>query len=159
MREDIRVSFGSRGDVKLMLFGTKKQTEKFHMGNPTERLVGIEEKDRLYLQEYLDQTGMPDVSYEGNTVYPKKKLVNELKKVSRSGDISKMSDRLYKFLSLNVDIAHYDKNGFISHYGETFGPMFHAEARNILSYRYNRFTDVRQIFIESGLMELAEMAI
>lgn len=119
-------------------------------------LTGIEPKDRLIIQKALDShKGMAFVSYDGNSVYPSQKLVKELLRMKKTESIEKMSNDMYKFLSLNFDIAHYDKSGFISYYDGSW-PQFFEET---LSYSMKRIpaweTDVKQILLDAGLLDNA----
>lgn len=119
-------------------------------------LTGVEAKDRLIIQKALDShKGMAAVSYDGNSVYPSQKLVKELMRMKKTGSIEKMSNDMYKFLSLNFDIAHYDKNGFIDYYDGSW-PQFFGET---LCYSMKRIpaweTDVKQILLDAGLLNNA----
>lgn len=117
-------------------------------------LTGIEAKDRLMIQKALDShKGMAAVSYDGNSVYPSQKLVKELMRMKKTGSIEKMSNDMYKFLSLNFDIAHYDKNGFIDYYDGSWTQFF----GETLCYSMKRIpaweTDVKQILFDAGLLD------
>lgn len=119
-------------------------------------LTGIEAKDRLMIQKALDShKGMAAVSYDGNSVYPSQKLVKELMRMKKTGSIEKMSNDMYKFLSMNFDIAHYDKGGFIDYYDGSW-PQFLGET---LCYSMKRIpawkTDVKQILLDAGLLDNA----
>lgn len=119
-------------------------------------LTGVEAKDRLIIQKALDShKGMAAVSYDGNSVYPSQKLVKELLRMKKTGSIEKMSNDMYRFLSLNFDIAHYDKGGFIAYYDGSW-PQFFGET---LCYSMKRIpaweTDVRQILLDAELLDKA----
>lgn len=119
-------------------------------------LTGIETKDRLIIQKALDShKGMASVSYDGNSVYPSQKLVKELMRMKKTGSIEKMSNDMYKFLSMNFDIAHYDKGGFIDYYDGSW-PQFFGET---LCYSMKHIpawkTDVKQILLDAGLLDKA----
>lgn len=117
-------------------------------------LTGKEGSDRLLIQKALDEhSGMASVLYDGNTVYASKKLVKELKKMAQTGSLEKMTDAMYQFLSLNFDIAHYNKRGFIDYYDGLWGKFL----METLSYSIHRIpgweTDVRKIVMDAGLLD------
>ena len=57
-----------------------------------------------------------DILFDGNSVWSKKKILRDIRKVKKQG-MNKLSDYLYKFLSLSCgSIAHYNKYGWISTY-------------------------------------------
>jgi hypothetical protein len=102
---------------------------------------------RLKIQDAIDTHNIQaTILVDGNTVYPFKKAVNQYEQLKKSGKLDKMTDFLYKFLHLNFDIAHYDKNGYIWHYGNDFDTMhktvldkastpgWHTDVRRILNY-------------------------
>lgn len=119
-------------------------------------LTGIEPKDRLIIQKALDShKGMAFVSYDGNSVYPSQKLVKELLRMKKTGSIEKMSNDMYKFLSLNFDIAHYDKGGFIGYYDGSWPEFFGETLRYSMKHIPAWETDVRQILLDAGLLDNA----
>lgn len=140
---------------KITYYGKSKaareQTKKLVESLP---LTGVEVRDRRILQKALDEhNGLADVGYDGNSVYPSKKLVKEILRMQKTGSLEKMSVVMYQFLSLNFDIAHYDKNGFISYYDGSWD-QFYCET---LRYSMKRIpfwkSDVRQILIDAGLLD------
>ncbi len=135
--------------MNIRFLGTKKQktvTELVILALP---LTGNEATDRIIIQDALDaNTGMGNVMYEGNTVYPKKRLLNELKKLRKSNDLTKMSDKMYQFLIMNFDIAHSDKGGFIAYYDESFSEMENAILKRPVIPSWK--TDVQRIIAEFG---------
>jgi hypothetical protein len=57
------------------------------------------------------------VMYDGNTVWRREPLVKNVQSIVKAGDMSKMSDYLYQFVSLVCgSIAHYNKAGWIAQY-------------------------------------------
>ena len=57
-----------------------------------------------------------DILFDGNSVWSKKKILRDIKKIKKYG-MNKLSDYLYKFLSLSCgSIAHYDRYGWIATY-------------------------------------------
>lgn len=129
--------------------GKQQKTENLIKSLP---LTGDEASDRLLIQKALDATtGPATVLYGGNTVYPSKQIISELLKMKRTGTIEKMTDGLYNFLSLNFDIAHYDKHGYIDYYDGEWNRLWDkclADAINKVS-RWR--TDVDFILKEAGL--------
>ena len=127
---------------KLYLYGTGAQISKAE-GVLTElKLVGSEPLDRLVIQQAIDDKSLAaDILYDGNTVYGYKKLAQELKRMKKSGSIEKMTDKMYHFLSLNFDIAHFNKGGFIDYYDGRYRNMLRGLSLRTPSWR----TDVAKI--------------
>lgn len=109
---------------KIRLYGSKSligKEEKIIANLP---LTGHEAKDRIIISDAIDANKLKcSVLYDGNTVYGYEKLVKELKRMKKSNSIENMTDAMYKFLSLNFDIAHYDKNGYIATYNGKYTEM------------------------------------
>jgi len=76
-----------------------------------------ESQARLKIQECIDYENIKaDILFDGNSVWSKKKIIRDVKKVKKYG-MKKLSNYLYKFLSLCCgSIAHYNKFGWISSY-------------------------------------------
>lgn len=108
----------------IKIYGTEKNIkETIEILNKL-ALTDVEAKDRLLIQEAIDVYDVKaDILYDGNTVYGYKKLVAEINRMKKSGSIEKMTDRMYKFMSLNFDIAHYDKGGYIYYYNGSYNRM------------------------------------
>ena len=75
-----------------------------------------EEKIRIKVQKLIDENKIAaDILYDGNTVYGFDRIMQDFNRILKGG-VEKLTDRLYKFFSLNFTIAHYDKNGWIQTY-------------------------------------------
>lgn len=112
------------GKHKITLYGKDKDIEHAAMILDSLPLTGIERHDRLLIQNAIDEHVIKaDILYDGNTVYGYKKLAAEIKRMKKSGSIEKISDAMYKFLSMNFDIAYYDKNGYVAAYDGQYSLM------------------------------------
>lgn len=110
-------------------------------------LTGNEERDRLIIQKAIDDNNLKcNILYEGNTVYPFKKLLTELNKMRKTNSIEKISNDMYHFL-MNFDIAHYDKHGYIVEYDGLYSEMMKVVGPSMTNYP-TRFSDVRKIINE-----------
>lgn len=151
MQKSIKIN-NSRNNPKIVLYGSSKQIEKTENLLCNLNLTGFKKEDRLKIQEVLDNSsGNATVLYEGNTVYPSKALVNEFKRMKKSGTIEKMSNKMYEFMSLNFDIAHYNKAGYIYEYNGSFAEMYAATAASMRTTPLWE-SDVRNILVLSGLI-------
>lgn len=133
------------GGKRIVLNGTGKQIEGTEKRLMSLGITGMEDVDRVKIQQMLDNTTENAVVlYQGGTVYPCKRLVAELDRMKKSGSIVKMSNKMYDFLSLNFDIAHYNKQGYIATYNGEYGRMLQAIRPEMM--RVPRWkTDVRNI--------------
>jgi hypothetical protein len=108
---------------------------------------------RLIIQEAIDNHNIKaSILVDGNGVYPYKIIVRQYEKLKKSGKLETMTDAFYKFLSLNFDIAHYDRRGYIAHYGNSFAnmkkivldkattPVWKTDVQRILDYIQGRST-------------------
>ena len=106
-----------------------------------------EGKLRLKIQELIDRGLIKaTVLVDGNYVYPYQKIIREYDRLRKSGSIAKMTKSFYLFLTMNFDIAHYHKQGFINYYRGDFEfmkheildnastPYWHTDVRRILDY-------------------------
>jgi len=82
-----------------------------------EGLSGNEAKDRLAIQDFIDETGFKyDILYNGNAVYSYDRIMKAFKRYIKS-DAQDMSDELYEFFHLNIGaIAHYYRRGWMATY-------------------------------------------
>ena len=137
--------------MKIRYTGSTKEQTAMEGLVGTLVLTGNEGKDRRIIQEALDASNVKKATilYDGNTIYPSKGLVAELKRMKKSNSIAKMSNSMYQFL-MNFDIAHYNKYGFIDYYNESYSEM----AREIFSHIQNPSwrTDVDFILREAGII-------
>ena len=146
-------SMGFRTNTRISLIGSKKQIEK------GEQVIfslpldgGTEPRNRVIIQKALDEnTGMPKISYDGNFVYPTKGYVSALKKMRKSGSIASMNEKVYEFIHLHFDVAHYDRSGYISTYDGRYDLMMRAICRDVIRYGAGNYTDILNILILSGL--------
>jgi len=99
---------------------------------------------RLKLQNALDVYGVKaTILVDGNTVYPFAKIVKQYEMLKLRGTLEKMSNEFYEFLSINFDIAHYNKSGYIETYNNDFATL----KREIIdkATTSGRYTDVQRI--------------
>ena len=63
---------------RINLYGSKAVIEKEKQVLESLKLTGIENKDRLIIQDCIDKNKLKsDILYEGNTVYPFEKIDNK----------------------------------------------------------------------------------
>lgn len=137
---------------KIKCCGSKQKVLKTESLLRNIRYTGYEGKDRLLIQSMLDSnTGLANVLYKGNTVYPSAKLIRELKKMQKSNSIEKMSKDMYNFLMLNFDIAHYDKNGYISYYDGRYDRLYSECLSGCRKCVPNWHTDIMTILDAAGI--------
>ncbi len=107
-------------DSRVALHGNKKsieQTEIVLIKNIPELPTLTESQARIKIQEVIDHENVKaSILFDGNSVWSKKKILRDIKKVKKYG-MKKLTDYLYKFLSLSCgSIAHYNKYGWIAYY-------------------------------------------
>ena len=107
-------------DSRVALFGNKKtieETEIILLKNIPQLPTLSESQARIRIQETIDHENIKaDILFDGNSVWSKKKILRDIKKVKKYG-MKKLSDYLYQFLSLSCgSIAHYNKFGLIACY-------------------------------------------
>lgn len=107
-------------DNRVAIYGNKQsieQAEIILLKNIPQLPTLTESQARLKLQEVIDHENIKaDILFDGNSVWSKKKILRDIKKVKKHG-MNKLTDYLYKFLSLSCgSIAHYDKFGWIATY-------------------------------------------
>ena len=107
-------------DTRVALYGNKKsieQAEIILLKNIPDLPTLTESKARLQIQECIDSENIKaDILFDGNSVWSKKKILRDIKRINKHG-MEKLTDYLYKFLSLSCgSIAHYNKYGWISTY-------------------------------------------
>lgn len=138
-------------DIKngtISLYGTPKDNSSAIAAIQKLELTGIQSKDRLLIQEALkDEPCLKkqQILYNGNTVYAFEPIVREFKRIKKKGDLSSMSNGFYQLLAIHFDIAHYNKNGFVYFYNDSFDElwsrMLSKAVRNIPDW----YTDLQRI--------------
>lgn len=75
-----------------------------------------ESKLRIELQDALDKSGFKFgtdwVLLGGNSIWPFKKITQELERIKKSRSTSKITKYFYEFMHLNFTIAHYNIDGW-----------------------------------------------
>lgn len=134
---------------RVTLYGTPSIIEKEKSIIKNLELTGNENNDRLTLQKCIDENKLKsDISYEGNTVYPFKKIVKEYRKLQKSGSLENLTKEMYHFFMYACgDIAHYDLGGFKAYYNCSF---FALENTLLKDNRLmnTRYSDLDNIFKE-----------
>ena len=107
-------------DKRIALYGNKQQVEQAEvvlLKNIPYLPTLTESQARIKLQEVIDSKNIrADILFDGNSVWSKKKIIRDIKKVKKHG-MNKLTNYLYKFLSLSCgSIAHYDRYGWIEEY-------------------------------------------
>ena len=122
-------------DPRVAIYGNKKQIQEAEiilLKNIPDLPVLSESSARIKLQEVIDFENIrAEILFDGNSVWSKKKILQDIKKIKKYG-MKKLTDYLYKFLSLSCgSIAHYNKYGWI----ETYPTIY--DLRNF--FRRNEF--------------------
>ena len=130
-------------DPRVAIYGNKQtieQTEIILMKNIPELPTLSESQARIKIQECIDFENIKaDILFDGNSVWSKKKILRDIKKVKKHG-MKKLTDYPYKFLSLSCgSIAHFNKFGWISTYS-TISDLRNFFRRNEFGQRV--FTDL-----------------
>jgi len=107
-------------NTKITLYGSKQEIKHtmnyFNKANIHQKLSGDEYSDRLVLMNEFVPHIKCSISYNGNTVWNREKLIRDFNKILKHG-MESLSDYLYEFFHLSCgSIAHYDKNGWIATY-------------------------------------------
>jgi hypothetical protein len=107
-------------NTKITLYGSKQEIKSamncFNKANIHQKLSGDEYLDRLMLMNEFVSKIKCSISYNGNTVWNKEKLIRDFKRILNNG-VNSLSDYLYEFFHLSCgSIAHFDKNGWIATY-------------------------------------------
>lgn len=133
---------------RINLYGSKAIIEKEKPIIEKLELTGIEDKDRLIIQNCIDENKLKsDILYEGNTVYPFEKIVKEYRRLQRDYSLEKLSNDMYHFfMNACGDIAHYDKMGYRCYYNDSIVELENRFLKN--SYTASRYSDVDRIFKE-----------
>ena len=74
------------------------------------------------IQKAIDENNLKsEISYNGATVYPFEKIVEEYRKLQKSGLLDKLSNNMYHFFMYACgDIAHYNIYGYREYYDNSF---------------------------------------
>ena len=107
-------------DKRVAIYGSNKniaEAEIILTKNIPDLLTLTEPQARIKIQEVIDSENLKvDILFDGNSVWSKKKILRDIKRIKKYG-MQKLTDYLYKFLSLSCgSIAHYNKWGWIACY-------------------------------------------
>ena len=101
---------------KISIYGSRQEIDHAKLWLVGLALTEVESTDRLVIQDCIDTHKLKaSILYNGNGVYPYNKIMEEYKKLLKLW-VRSLSDYLYKFLSLQWTIAHYNKQGWIETY-------------------------------------------
>lgn len=116
---------GKNNKERITLYGSGKTIEVDEIIIKMLELTGIEHKDRLIIQKCIDDNSIKSkVLYAGNMVYPFEKTIREYRKLEIEDTLENLTDYMYEFfINACGDIAHYDKQGFISYYENSFSNL------------------------------------
>lgn len=82
---------------------------------------------RIQIQDAMENDNISaTILIDGNIVYPLSKIIKEFVKLKKLGTLEKMTKNFYYFLSLNFDIAHFSREGYIAFYDNDFEKMYHC---------------------------------
>lgn len=107
-------------DKRVAIYGSDKQIQEAEiilLKNIPDLPTLTEAQARIKIQEVIDSGNLKvDILFDGNSVWSKKKIIRDIKRIKKHG-MKKLTDYLYKFLSLSCgSIAHYNKYGWIACY-------------------------------------------
>jgi hypothetical protein len=107
-------------NTKITLYGSKQEIKRamshFNKANLKHKLSGDEYSDRLVLMNEFIPHIKCSISYSGNAVWIKDKLIRDFKRILNNG-MKNLSDYLYEFFHLCCgSIAHFNKQGWIATY-------------------------------------------
>ena len=107
-------------DKRVAIYGSNKniaEAEIILTKNIPDLLTLTEPQARIKIQETIDHENIKaSILFDGNSVWSKKKIMRDIKRIKKQG-MKKLTDYLYKFLSLSCgSIAHYNKYGWIACY-------------------------------------------
>ena len=108
---------------KFTFFGNPKEIEKAEKVLKDEGLFDkecscgegvIRSRAQLLIEQHKL---LADISYDGNTIWNKGKVLKCVRAIQKSNDMRKMTKYFYEFLHLQCgSIAHYDMGGWIATY-------------------------------------------
>jgi hypothetical protein len=112
----MKTEFNSR----IKVFGTDQEVADtiVVLTDNASRFIGGEVPDRLVLQELIEKHNLTaSIVYQGNTVTPLTKTINDLKAVIDSNDMNVMSDQLFNVFIFRCGAKRYDtRQKFIEQY-------------------------------------------
>lgn len=125
-----------KGNDKIVIYGTKKEIEDARRMLDSIPELSVERtgyrltkegKLRLQIQEAMESWKLnAKIMVDGNEVYPYSLIIKEFQRLKKKGTLEKMTKRFYHFLSMNFDIAHCDKQGYIDFYRNDFYQMYNS---------------------------------
>lgn len=125
-----------RGNGKIRIYGSKKDIEAARQMLDSVPDLDMEVKGyrlaregrlRLQIQDAMERLPVKaSILVDGNLVYPYSPIIKEFRRLKKASTLEKMTNRFYQFLHLNFDIAHYDKQGYIDTYQNSFACMYHS---------------------------------
>ncbi len=138
---------------KISIYGSKAMIEKAQRYIELLELSGIENKDRLIIQQCIDDNKLgATIMYDGNTVYPFEKIVKMYRKLQKEETLTNLNHELYYFfMNACGDIGHYDLSGYRIYYDDSFRKLENKFLQNCRTT--SRFTDVLKIFKELKIGE------
>lgn len=130
---------------RVTIYGNTKQVEEASKNIEELNLSGKEQSDRLIIQQCIDDNNIKaSILYNGNIVYPYKKIVNDYRKLQKTNSLEKMTLDLYHFfMNACGDIAHYNFNGYKSYYNYS---LRNLEDELLSKNIHVRNADVEKIF-------------
>ena len=137
---------------KVSIYGSKKEIEETVKMLLNVKFFGNEHDERLLIQREILPFTKASILYDGNSVWNKEKILKDIRRVIKGG-MGKMTDYLYKFLSLSCgSIAHYNKYGWIEEYPEVedLRSFFKRNeyGHRVLDHLSNWNSDVKVIVVE-----------
>lgn len=156
MKGEIAVRQELTIDRRVVLFGSRKDISKAEQAL-TQSIPQLgtfsEPEARVQIQNCMDNQNIKaGILFDGNSVWSRARILRDIKQVKKHG-MQKLSDYLYKFLSLSCgSIAHYDKQGWIECYPtiEDLKRFFRRNefGQRVLAYLPQWETDVQRIVRE-----------
>ena len=138
-----------KNNQSITFYGNKNVLEAESLIVNNLPLIGNERKDRLLIQKCMDDNNFKSsILYNGNSIYPFKKVVQGYRALQKSGKLNNLTEVMYDFfINACGDIAHYNKTGFKDYYNNSLRSL-----ENILlskdSFVPQWKSDVERIFKE-----------
>ncbi len=133
---------------KITVYGSRADIDKTTSLIENLDITGNEMKDRLLIQELIDNNKLKSrISYNSNTVYSFKKIIKAYRKLQKDDSLYGMTEELYHFFMYACgDIAHYNISGYIDNYGNSIRKLENTFLKDCTFAP--RYTDVDRIFRE-----------